>query len=801
MASCIPVTPNVPPAVTSCPGVSGTCPVPDKAVTTSYAAVATATVAPPTPVDESCGGAGGKTTAGGSGGTSAQVVYVPVAGPPGPQGPCGKGFDWRGEWALDQIYFTWTDGEQCNASIVLHEGSTYVCIQTHGADASNEPGQFWSDDWRMYWADFAQEGKMGISGITDKLKSLLNGNFKDILDWSDWSIGDWVKTIAGVAAVGWVGSKVIDMINYDPEEVSASGDADFRYTGSPGYAVDAVPPTLPQVLSRLCQRAGLTADQFDVSQMPTDQLVYGTALTGSTTDILTSLKYIYGFDVIKATQKMVFIPYNLPAVVHIPLSDMGFEDSKSNLSRFSVTRLQSNDLPKKVALTFHSSDMNYHDDQEDAMLPTYQQGQETTISVPFVLTNQQAKDIAERALVQAHAQANTLTFTLPYKYMNLQPGDNITTDLGALRIITIEENPNNVLNISAVSANDIDYQLQSSGQPVQTARTSTNKVKVPGFTGGILLDLPPLDSKDNEPRLYAAVHGYNDPDWPGCQVYETKDGGATYDVIASSTKTQSIVGIVDVAVAPVAEEKMFRWDTTTEITVRTKTGELLSAATDLSVYNGQNLCMIGNELIAFKNAELIATEDKGVKVYKLTKLLRGLRGTDWAVASHVDQELFVLIDDSLMRLDFPLNERGRERTYRFVTNGSDPSVTADQKQTPYMINLLPWRVSHLIGYKISATNDYGFEWTERPSFDNELQDFRQATKDMAEWGGWVVAILNPNDLEATPVYTEFVYEPNWIFTEAKQVEVFGSIQDCVYARVITMSRKVGGGYGRLICAS
>ena len=122
---------------------------------------------------------------------------------------------------------------------------------------------------------------------------------------------------------------------------------------------------------------------------------------------------------------------------------------------------------------------------------------------------------------------------------------------------------------------------------------------------------------------------------------------------------------------------MFRWDMTTEITVRTKTGELISAPTDLSVYNGQNLCMIGNELIAFKNAELIATEALGVKVYKLAKLLRGLRGTDWAVASHVDQELFVLIDDSLMRLDFPLNERGRERTYRFVTNGSDPSVTAD----------------------------------------------------------------------------------------------------------------------------
>ncbi len=799
MSCTIPAPAELPPIITGCPAVTGTCPVPDAATTTSYAATASATVSPPTPVDESCGGAGGKTTQGGSGGTSAQVNYVPVAGPAGPMGPCGKGFDWRNEWAADQIYFTWTEGEQCNASVVIHEGSTYVCIQTHGADTTNEPGQFWSDDWKMYWNDFTQEGAIGLDGITGKLKSLLNGNFKDILDWSDWSIGDWVKTIAGVAAAAWVGSKVVDMMDSDGEV--STGAADFRYSGSPGYAVAQTPPTLKDVLTRLCLRAGLNASQFDVSQMPDDQLVYGAALTGTTTDILTSLKYIYGFDIVKATQKLIFIPYDLDPVVHIPIEDMGFEVTKSNLSRKSNTRLQSNDLPKKVTLTFKSPNLYYHEDQEKSELFTYKTGQDTAVSLPFVLTNQQAKDIAERALVQAHAQANTTSFTLPYKYMNLQPGDNITTDSGALRILTIDENPNNVLNITAVGANEISYALQSSGQPIQTARTQSNKVLVPGFTAGILLDLPPLDAKDNEPRLYAAVHGYNDENWPGCQVYETRDGGATYDVIASSSRTQSVVGIVDTKIGAVADEVAFQWDKKTKITVRLKTGQLISAPTDLSVYNGTNLCLIGSELIAFKNAELISTDASGIKTYELTTLLRGLRGTDWAISTHVDQELFVLIDDSLMRLDFPLNERGRERTYRFVTNGSDPSVTADQKATPYMINLLPWRVSHPTGSKIGATNDYGFTWTERPSFDNELQDFRQATRDISEWGGWLVAVLNPNDLDDEPKYTEFVYETNWTFTEAQQIATFGAIQDCVYVRVITMSRKVGGGYARTICTS
>lgn len=800
--SCQTPIPVIPPAVTDCPAVTGTCPVPDAAVTTSYASPTTVTVAAPTPVDESCGGAGGLTTDASPGGTSTSTTYIPVAGPQGPTGAaglCGKGFNWASDWETGFPYQTWTDGINCNADTVKHGGSTYVCIQDHISSAATEPGQWFNQDWMNYWDDMASQGAPGPLGIGQKMKGLLDNFFDYVMDMPNWGIGDWVKTIAAVSAAAWVGSKVKDMMDYDGDV--STGAADFRYDGTPGFTGPYTPPTLPQVVARICARAGLSPAQYDVSQLPDTEVVYGATITSSATDALNALKYIYGFDIVKATSQLIFVPYNTPVVLDIPMDDMGFETNKPNLSRYNASRVQASDLPRRVSLTFKNSALNYHEDQEKAELFHYTKGQDSSVSLPYVLTNQQAKDISERALQLAHTQANSVTFTLPYKYMGLQPGDNVNTHLGVFRVLHLEENPNHVINVTAVSVADVEYSLAASGQAPRIPQASTNKQPKIGFTAGIILDLPPLNSSDNQPRVHVAAHGFNDPDWAGCQIYETRDGGQTYDVVGNSGTTQATVGMCDLATAPVPENRYHVWDDVTEITVRVKTNQLLSAPNDLAVYNGANLCMIGSEILAFRDATLVGVDSTGNNIYTLSRLLRGLRGTEWSIPEHVDEELFVMLDDTLIEIPFPLNERGRERTYRFVTVGSDPSLVGDETITPYMINMVPWRVAHPTGSKIASSNDYGFQWTPRPSFDNELQAFRQAKNDPTEWGGWHVQVLNPADLEADAVYTEYVTEPSFTFTEQMQIDAFGSLQSCVYVKIIAMSRKVGGGYSRIICAS
>lgn len=59
---------------------------------------------------------------------------------------------------------------------------------------------------------------------------------------------------------------------------------------------------------------------------------------------------------------------------------------------------------------------------------------------------------------------------------------------------------------------------------------------------------------------------------------------------------------------------------------------------------GANLALLGEELIQFGRAEPI-----GSGRYRLSKLLRGRRGTEWAAAAHAVGEAFCLIDPAAIR--------------------------------------------------------------------------------------------------------------------------------------------------------
>jgi hypothetical protein len=61
---------------------------------------------------------------------------------------------------------------------------------------------------------------------------------------------------------------------------------------------------------------------------------------------------------------------------------------------------------------------------------------------------------------------------------------------------------------------------------------------------------------------------------------------------------------------------------------------------------GANRARIGNEIVQFASAVPL-----GEGVWRLSNLLRGRGGTEWAIPAHVAGEPFVLIEDALVQLD------------------------------------------------------------------------------------------------------------------------------------------------------
>ena len=103
---------------------------------------------------------------------------------------------------------------------------------------------------------------------------------------------------------------------------------------------------------------------------------------------------------------------------------------------------------------------------------------------------------------------------------------------------------------------------------------------------------------------------------------------------------QAAFGTVTVPAADFTGGNVF--DEANSLTVRLVGDQTLESVTSFAIFNGANAALVGDELLQFRNAVEIEAGK-----YRLSGLLRGRLGTEWAIGGHVAGERFVLIDGRL----------------------------------------------------------------------------------------------------------------------------------------------------------
>jgi hypothetical protein len=223
-------------------------------------------------------------------------------------------------------------------------------------------------------------------------------------------------------------------------------------------------------------------------------------------------------------------------------------------------------------------------------------------------------------------------------------------------------------------------------------------------------------------------------------------------------------------------------DTTTTITVTLEYGTL-SSIPDSTLYNGGNLCAIGEEILGFGVATLI-----GTRQYELTRLLRGRRGTEWAVSEHGADETFVRLDAGVRRVGMENSDINVERFFKSVTVRQNISDVTGVEFTPMAANQIPWTTASNKAAQVGA--DWRFTWYPRSrfngpghefdgiAFDPDFDAFWIKIYDDATYTTVVRSILTdggePLDANAEKVF---------LYTEAMQSADFGSAQSTVFYRV------------------
>ncbi|HET9639042.1 MAG TPA: hypothetical protein VFP12_07535, partial [Allosphingosinicella sp.] len=187
----------------------------------------------------------------------------------------------------------------------------------------------------------------------------------------------------------------------------------------------------------------------------------------------------------------------------------------------------------------------------------------------------------------------------------------------------------------------------SSGRPVDQPDL------IHGPTTLLLLDLPLLSEElPSRPRLLVAAAGV-EPGWRRADLIASFDGGGSWSA-AGTTAPAAVIGTALAVPAPAGSALI---DERGGLEVELLNDSMwLESRSDAALADGANFALLGDELIQFGDAEPL-----GGRRFRLTRLLRGRRGTEWAAGPHAPGEPFVLIEaDSLALVEAPLGSLGGE---------------------------------------------------------------------------------------------------------------------------------------------
>ena len=200
--------------------------------------------------------------------------------------------------------------------------------------------------------------------------------------------------------------------------------------------------------------------------------------------------------------------------------------------------------------------------------------------------------------------------------------------------------------------------------------------------------------------------------------------------------------------------------------------------------DGANLLLVGQEVIQFATAVQI-----GSLTWRLSKLLRGRYGTEWAMATHQTGETVLLLDPATLTRVSSLDGVGIERLYRTVSIGSDPSLPDAMAFTNEATSLKPYAAVHIQGNRNGA-DDLTITWVRRTRYGGAWRDLVDVPLNETS-EAYEVDVLDEDD---TVLRTLASSSPTVTYAAADQITDFGALQPSITIAIHQLSAAVGRGF-------
>ncbi len=429
--------------------------------------------------------------------------------------------------------------------------------------------------------------------------------------------------------------------------------------------------TATEPITDICALAGIDAAALNLSQV-THQIdsYWHTRRVPAWADLEPLLAALH-LDVVASDYQLKFVPRGGAAVATLDADWLGaHEPGDTPPPVVRPVYAQGIDRARSLDLHYVSIEADLQPASARAEWVSGEAQREDTLTLPMVLGDAEAAVLVDQRL-QLGVEKDRYHSTCTRRYAHLEPTDPVNVPVGGVlvrtRILDYNRGANGINEIMAEIDDPEDLVSYAvSGAGGVTARDIL-LLSPPQL---IVLDGPLLRDVDlDHPGPYLAGFTYS-AGYPGAVVFMAPDG-ASYGQVATLL-SEAVIGQIATVPARVALDA---WDDTNTLAATMINGTLTSK-TDAEILAGANALLWGvpGRWEVIQPGTCTVT---GADTLDLSHILRGRRGTDWAMELHQADDWLVAADaQTLARITLANADIGAQRWFKLPAVGT-PAVDAN----------------------------------------------------------------------------------------------------------------------------
>ena len=469
--------------------------------------------------------------------------------------------------------------------------------------------------------------------------------------------------------------------------------------------------SLAALVRHLCLRAGMPDARIDVSGLWGAVEGYAIGALESPRASITTLSRHFGFDAVETEGAIRFVMRGRATIATITPDDLVAPNAGSGGREGDVlelTRGQETELPQALKWQVARADEDYDAALVEARRITVDTTRIASESFPMAVPPEEAERRCRRALMEAWTGRETAAFRLPPSRLTLDPADVVTLEHDGrqmdLRLVSIADAE--ARGIEAVHQDRAAYDMPP-GSPRPSSLLSPVVFGAPEV---VLMDLPQLTEDQPAHRPMIAAHAVP---WPGEMAVFRSPSTDGFKLLTSFGGRARMGALV----SNFYSGPTSRFDLGNELVVDLLSGTLESV-TDLTLFGGANALAIESSPGTWEIVQAGATDLIAPSRYRLTRLLRGQRGTEDAMGKPAPAGArIVVLDASLASLPIAEADLGLPWNWRIgpaSRSVSDETYVA-ASFTPIGVGLRPFSVAHVEQpwRRPRTPGDLTIRWTRR----------------------------------------------------------------------------------------